>query len=261
MQTGFHQGMALGRRMLLALGCLLAAAGASAQTVVLELGSRAVPFETLAAPRNRDVLVISLHSNEATCRQVARELLPKLGGRYVALDAGGDRRLHLRPGKDQVTIDPNRMFTPQGVQIDLKKGAIARNGDVESILRFGDSVVRTFLPGARVVVAVHNNTNGGYSIKSYQSSGSEAGAARQIHVSSAHDPDNFFITTHESDYAALVALGYNVVHQSASPPDDGSLSVFAARNGIRYVNVEAEHGAKKIQAQMLTDLFRILEGR
>lgn len=40
--------------------------------------------------------------------------------------------------------------------------------------------------------------------------------------------------------------------------DDGSLSVRAARNGLPYVNVEAQHGHREQQVRMLEALHRAL---
>lgn len=60
-------------------------------------------------------------------------------------------------------------------------------------------------------------------------------------------------------YEALAAEGFAVVLQdNERAADEGSLSVWAARQGIPYVNVEAEHGQRDRQVEMLEALARVL---
>lgn len=51
----------------------------------------------------------------------------------------------------------------------------------------------------------------------------------------------FFLVTEAGDFDALRTLGFNVVLQPVRTADDGSLSVWAARNRVRYFNAEAQH--------------------
>ncbi|WP_344802530.1 D-alanyl-D-alanine carboxypeptidase family protein, partial [Microlunatus ginsengisoli] len=60
------------------------------------------------------------------------------------------------------------------------------------------------------------------------------------HIEPAEDKDDFFLVTRRADFDALVAQHRNVVLQSPSVRDDGSLSVRFAFG--RYANVEAQLG-------------------
>ena len=63
-------------------------------------------------------------------------------------------------------------------------------------------------------------------------------------------------------YDALVGEGFNAVLQdNDAATDDGSLSVWAAREGVPYVNVEAQHGHRAEQAAMIDALVGVLESR
>ena len=63
---------------------------------------------------------------------------------------------------------------------------------------------------------------------------------------SPHNPHAFFLCTDERDFAKLATSPYNVVLQKKPPPqDDGSLSRLAAARGVRYVNLEVGHRARR----------------
>ncbi|MEM7700105.1 MAG: M15 family peptidase, partial [Verrucomicrobiota bacterium] len=111
------------------------------------------------------------------------------------------------------------------------------------------------------VIALHNNTDGGYSLLSYLPGGSEAAAGADVHRSGA-DTDNFFLVTQERLFRSLKARNFNVALQdNRNAPEDGSLSVYCGKKGISYINVEAQHGDSAAQTQMLKALFEILGAR
>ncbi|MEM9280679.1 MAG: hypothetical protein AAGA96_02540 [Verrucomicrobiota bacterium] len=244
----------------IALGSgLFASESIFAREESLRLAEREVRFEVLIGGQgDNGILFLSLHSNEKTSVDSLRYFLPQIGGKFVAIQASGDRRLHLAPGRTSVTIDPNRMFSPVGIERDLKRFSIPRPGDADRVEVFGKAVVERYLKPAKLVVALHNNTPNGFSILSYQPGGSEAASAGKIYVNTEHDPDNFFVVTVPAHFEALKRVGYNVVLQADEPVDDGSLSVFCGRSGIPYVNIEAEHGDVGMNRQMIRSLMKIL---
>jgi hypothetical protein len=248
-------------RLAAVTGCAWLLGWSHVQAPTLKLGERVVPFEFTHWNDTAVPVVISMHANETTAREVTRELLATQPGRFVGIQASGEpRRLALRPGEDRASIDPNRMFSMEGIALDLPRGGPAREGDAALIDAFAKSYLATFIGSAKLVVAVHNNTEGAYSILSYRPGGSEAAATGELNVVENQDPDDFFLVTDRRHYDALRQKGYNVVLQSNDAPDDGSLSVYAARHGITYVNVEAQQGANARQAAMMKDLWAILLG-
>ena len=59
------------------------------------------------------------------------------------------------------------------------------------------------------------------------------------------DEDDLFFVTNKQDFLHMQSSGFNAVLQnpivtSDVEEDDGSLSVYAQMNGIRYINIEAE---------------------
>ncbi|MDF1823719.1 MAG: hypothetical protein P1U68_03700 [Verrucomicrobiales bacterium] len=234
-----------------------------AQTFAIPLGSRSVSFHRIDSQVSGDgPLLISLHSNEATSTRAARSLLVNYAGKLIAIDGGGQRRIPLKQGSNRVTIDPNRVFSLAGVKRDMDRFSIYSAAEAGQCAAFGEQIIKTCnISKERPVIALHNNTNGGYSIDSYLPGGSEAAAAAKVSRAPA-DPDNFFLVTHPKLFDDLVKAGFNVVLQDNSKaPDDGSLSVYCGRRGIVYVNVEAQHGADEEQKRMLEALLKLLGTR
>lgn len=234
-----------------------------AEPVPVLLGTRSVNFQRLESPLKKEgPLLISLHSNEATSTAAARSLLGSYPGTLIILDGGGQRRIPLKEGSNRVTIDPNRVFSLAGVKRDMDRFSIYSEAEAKQCADFGERIVKTFgISANRPVIALHNNTNGGYSIDSYLEGGSEAAAAAKVSRAPV-DPDNFFLVTHPKLFDDLVREEFNVVLQdNRNAPDDGSLSVYCGRRNITYVNVEAQHGAEAEQRRMLEAVLRLLGTR
>lgn len=234
-----------------------------AEPVKVPLGTRNVTFQKLESPvQKQGPILISLHSNESTSVRAARSLLGSHAGTLVIIDGGGQRRIPLKEGSNRVTIDPNRVFSLAGVKRDMDRFSIYSEAEAKQCAAFGEQIVKTFgISAARPVIALHNNTNGGYSIDSYLEGGSEAAAAVKVHRAPA-DPDNFFLVTHPKLFEDLRKAGFNVVLQdNQGAPDDGSLSVYCGKRGIVYVNVEAQHQADAEQTRMLEAVLKLLGTR
>jgi len=198
---------------------------------------------------------INLHESEQTSVVAGRRTMNKYGGRMFTLRHGGGRNISFALNRHKYTFDPNRIFTDKGIRDTLTELS-SYSVEADAVVKgFAQELLRLFairgLRGGRIVT-LHNNTNGAYSIASYRVGGSEARATKELFINPNKDTDDFFLVTSPSVYRALATRGYNVVLQnSRTVPDDGSLSVYAARLGIDYVNVETQLGHLYIQEQML----------
>ncbi|HLA64677.1 MAG TPA: hypothetical protein VK610_09640, partial [Rhodothermales bacterium] len=206
------------------------------------------------------VRYLVVHDDENTAVAAGLAAVQTWGGRLVELHAQGERYVTFRHAGREWSVDPNRIFTEAGVRRTLRD----RNGSAPAVVvlavrRFAEAVIADY--GAPpVVVALHNNTDANYSAASYRPGGSEAAEAAAVTIPNGADPDDFFFTTDQDLYDALVAEGFSVVLQNnAGATDDGSLSVWAAQRGRPYVNVEAQHGHEWMQRHMLDALARVLE--
>ncbi len=212
---------------------------ALAATVNHKLGDTTVK---IVISGNGGWTMVALHENESTSVRAAKAT----GGRLVELKHTGGRNVSFTLNRKKYSVDPNRIFTDTGIRKSLKPYSPEAHKAVQGLAAELLKHIR-----GRAIVALHNNTNGSYSIKSYQPGGQYARDASQVHVNPAHDPDDFFFVTKQWVFDLLKSGNYNVALQSGRVTDDGSLSVYCARQGIIYVNVEAESGHSSQQTQML----------
>lgn len=232
-------------------------AKASAQKV--QLGESEIEVATTEKAGARFVFV-NLHDDENTSVEAGLEVLGKSGGRLVELRHGGPRNVSFRLRGDEYRVDPNRIFTPAGVRATLERQSRYDDEAARAVGEFAEGLLAIYrLDRADAAIALHNNGEGNYSALSYAAGGDLAGDAEDVFVRDGSDPDDFFFVTERPIFDALKGRGYNVVLQdNRDVADDGSLSVRCGRMGLRYINVEAEHGHRGEQARMIRGLIEVL---
>lgn len=198
------------------------------------------------------VVWVHIHENEYTSWQVAQAVLAQQGGCVYGLQHGGSRNVMVKSDDGRhYRFDPNRMFTQQGRlasmhQFDGDNPAVAAR-----IATAANHFYQQYLEGKQLIVAVHNNRPGGYSIRSYVT-GSLMRNALAVAVNPQRNPDDFFYVVNQRAFTYFRDLGFNVVLQHPDQVrDDGSLSVYAARQGQDYINVEAGFDHRAAQTAML----------
>jgi hypothetical protein len=164
-------------------------------------------------------------------------------------------------GGQQFKFDPNRIYTPKGLEATLRKnGAFTQQG-----FRAADKLAQYFIKkhvaGNKLVIALHNNSDGGgLHIKSYLPGGEYANDASEVNVNEAEDPDDFFYTTDKRIFDYLKAKGFNILLQNnATVTDDGSLSVYCGYKGMAYLNIEAQLGHLAEQKRMMLAVYEMIE--
>jgi hypothetical protein len=202
---------------------------------------------------------ISLHENEQTAVTAVRHLLQLRGGRLVELRSRGQRLVSFRLRETEYTFDPNRIFTDVGLEKSLRLYGPYSDAAQDAAKQLRKRLLTSFRPGPKPIVAVHNNANKGYSLTSYEAGGSLEHEAASVGVNAKADTADFFVVLDPGLFTLLRAAGFNVVLQSSTPTDDGSLSVYCQRRRIPYVNVEAGHGHTVEQQRMLEALFNTLK--
>jgi hypothetical protein len=157
-----------------------------------------------------------------------------------------------------LSIDPNRWFSREGALANLRHlNPQAPAKQIDNLLEVLDRERPTLLGFIEprhggLLVALHNN-GPAYSVED------ELALSDRMHLADRAQPHEFFLCTHEADFEALASGPYNAVLQQAPPPpDDGSLSRYAAAHRWRYVNLEVTHGLLDRQVAMLDWLVRTL---
>ncbi len=282
--------------------CLLPAPRASAQAPAaktvktIRLGEtdvRVNVYERAGA----SVTLFAPHHNEQGALKAGREIVAARGGRFVEVESFDEagapaRRLRFRVGGKPYSVDPNRIYTPNGRKcLNLPADAEAAvKGFAEELLGLlfapGGARLRE---GETLFVAVHNNTDveksppaerdGDLSavgfVRPLRSRAAFRGAfwesAAGVYLSNAEeDEDNFVIVTEPRLLLPFASRGFNVIVQKPAAQlrvpgcavDDGSLSVHASYSSIPYVNLEVDilsGGAR--QRQMLEAAYDLLKSK
>lgn len=206
--------------------------------------------------KNGLIHFIALHENEQTAVQAFTELGLNLNHvHFFQIMQKGNRYIHYEWNGRNYSLDPNRIFSIKGVRNTLKnenKGEIS-NSLIQNVHFFAEEILEEVIPTLpnTYVVAIHNNTNESYSIRSYISSKE----AEKVYINRDEDVDNFFLVTLAEDFEYFKSLGRNVALQSTHATDDGSLSVYCHQRNIPYINIEAEFGHTFTQARMIAEVY------
>jgi hypothetical protein len=206
-----------------------------------------------------DVLYFNMHDDENTSVQATRSILERMGGNLIEVLHGGERNIKFQVKGRTFEVDPNRIFTPEGVRKTLEKNSAFTPEAASIVKAFAESLVVNYrLDKAKMVVALHNNTPDNYEVRNYQAGQVYANDAAAVNYVRGSDYDDFFFVTDRRFYDALKNRGFNVALQNnASVTDDGSFSVFCGNKSIPYINVEAEHGHVAPQTRMLEAVVQL----
>lgn len=240
------------------LGCRSPLEHSPLEEVPVLLGDSEVSLAITSMEGSSHAFLV-LHDDEDTAVQAGLEAVRSRGGRLVEVKADGRRRVAFELDGRRWRFDTNRIFTEAGAEADLRENnGSAPAAVLAEVQGFADAVLEVY-GSAPLLITLHNNSEGEYSAASYAPGGDLAQDAAAVHLPPGSDPDDFFFVTEGRLYDALVEEGFPVVLQdNEQVTDDGSLSVRAARSGLPYVNIEAQHGHREQQIRMLEALHRVL---
>lgn len=206
------------------------------------------------------VLLYNMHDNENTSAIAGRIISSNFGGQYYELAHNGDRNIGFANGEDSLWIDPNRIYTDAGIWLQLAKNQNSDTLLFEMIAEWRDALLSILRINERsLVIALHNNTNKYYSILSYVEGGEYEIDADTVYQGRIRDMDDFYFVTDPGIFEILTSGRYHVVLQANdTATDDGSLSVYCAKLGIPYINVEAQHRHLLRQIKMLIFAYQKL---
>jgi len=233
------------------------------QKVAFQIGESKVHAQRRQFGKGK-LTMVNLHDDENASVEAGVAVLEKCGGRLVELTHSGKRRVVFSLDGKEYSFDPNRIFSKAGVRLTVR-GETNREGKVpekvhRSVDKFAAQFITYFkLNKQRAFIALHNNGEGSLSIHTYEPGGNWAADTDELHFSRTVDPDEFFFVTDKRIYEELKKRDANVILQDNSiKRDDGSLSVFAGRHGIRYINVEAQPEHFDEQIQMIEIAVKVL---
>ncbi len=231
------------------------------QSTPVRIGDDAEVLLTVYESEKPGLTYVTLHDDEDTAAQAVLDVIARRGGRLIDLQHSGDRNIVFTLAADTFVFDPNRIYSDNGAKATLEGLGGFSPAALREVRAFAKVILQRIRAGGdSVLVTVHNNTEGEYSTLSYLEGGLYAGDALLTRYLSDVNIDNFFFVTEQWLFDRLSEGHHNIVLQNnATVLEDGSLSVWAARQQIPYVNVEAQHGRLSEQIEMLdylTDSLR-----
>ena len=229
------------------------------RVALITVGDSKVPIKTFQFGNQADLVCINLHDNENSSVEAAMQVLEEKGGMIIKIENRDQRVIRFRLHGQVYGFDPNRIFSRSGIEQTLRENRRFSEDAVIAVRHFADELL-TFIPdSARCVIALHNNTNEGYSVKSYLPGHERAFDAKAVYKDSLQDVDDIVFTTDSLIYEGMSSSGYNAIWQdNLQVKKDGSLSVYFGEMGRRYVNLETEHGKVVQYREMLGKLLEVI---
>ena len=232
---------------------------ATEKTIFYKLGDRTIPIRVLQYGDVKNIICINLHDNENTSVEAARSVLELKGGTLIKIENNDQRVVRFKWRGVSYAFDPNRIFSRAGIEQTLKENKRTSQLAIEEIEKFAQRLLQLIPDNASCIVALHNNTNEAYSVRTYLSGNERKFDAKAVYADSLQDVDDIIFTTDSILYDKMANNGYNSIWQdNVHVRKDGSLSVYCGEKGKRYINIETEHGKFDQYAEMLTTLLAIL---
>ncbi len=201
---------------------------------------------------------INLHDDENTSVDAATLFLVEAGGSLTELKHTGGRYLEFKLNQLSYRVDPNRIFSAAGIKASLLKQGKYSAAAAGAVKVFADTLKKNYVDNRLLLVTLHNNTPGNLSIYSYKKGNAEGNNSAKVFINPGMNPDDFVLTTTDEIFNHLKRNRINVVLQYKHAKDDGSLSIYAKKKNIPYVNVEAQHGHLNEQLLMLKILHEVI---
>lgn len=197
--------------------------------------------------------MFNVHDDEKTSVLAGRVIIEESGGRLIELAHSGRRFVEFNLDGQLYRFDPNRIFSDEGIRATLSRQGNHSEAAHGVVKEFAARFIKQFsLDRAPVIVALHNTDGHGLTINSYRAEGDKSSASATLHVSARRSAGDFFYVTDRRFFDHLKARDFNVTLQDdANVPDDGSASVYFARKGIPYINIEADVSHLAEQTEMV----------
>ncbi len=228
-------------------------------TYEINLGdSLVIIHQHFNAPES-NVLFFNMHEDEQTSIEATHLFSEDEKLNFIYLEHNGERRISFNVKNSVYSVDPNRIYTRKGRRLTLKDEGNYSLRASQRIRTFTKRIL-SFISAENIIIAMHNNTDVNYSIKSYLPGEDESANTKEVYISENWDADDFVYTTVDAYFNKLKAMDVNVILQdNAACVNDGSLSVYCGQNGIPYINIEAQKGHLDEQVKLIGLVMKMLE--
>ena len=233
-----------------------------ATTIIHKLGDDHIRLKIFQYGKNKDIVFINLHADETTSVTATEKLLQTREGLLIKLENDNKRNISFKLDGGFYTVDPNRIFSRNGIRLSLSHFKNISNNAVAEVEKLATRILELLPKEPFTVIALHNNTDGNLSVKSFLPGNEYEKDAQKIYTDDSQDPDDFFLTTDSLLFYQLSAKKYNTVWQdNLRVQQDGSLSVYFGEKNICYLNCETEHRKLQQYEEMITVALKYISQR
>ncbi len=230
------------------------------KTILYRLGERTMPIKVSQYGEAKGYVCINLHDNETTSVAAARSILELRGGTLIKIENNRQRVVRFRLRGVTYAFDPNRIFSRTGIEQSLKENGRISEPAIGEVEKFAQRLLELLPETLDCIIALHNNTEEAYSVRSYLPGGDRAKDAKDVFAAAGQDVDDIIFTTDHRLFRAMADHDYNCIWQdNEQVKRDGSLSVYCGETKRKYVNIETQHGRTNQYMEMLEKLLDILE--
>lgn len=203
---------------------------------------------------------INVHDDETTAVEAARSILERQGGLLIKIENNKKRNISF-PFKGQIyTFDPNRIFSRLGISKSLRTNGKINPLAIVEVEKFADLLLKLIPDSVPCVIALHNNYDGDFSVRTYLPGGKRQTDAKQVYADEWQDADDIALTTDQVIYDRMASFGYNsILQDNVNVNKDGSLSVYYGELNRKYINIETQHGKVIQYREMLKKLLSVLD--
>lgn len=233
---------------------------ARVNTIFHKLGDDLIRIKVFQYGDAKEPFFINVHDDEITAVSGAKRILEGSGGVLIKIENDGQRNIRFRMDKKTYTFDPNRIFSHTGIiqTLNMLGGSDAKS--IAEIEKFAERILRLLPVAPSCIIALHNNSDGKFSITSYMYGREREKDAKAMNARPGQDPDDLFLTTDSSLFYKLRKEKFNVVWQdNANAFKDGSLSIYCGEKNICYLNCETEHGKLSQYWEMISTAAKYLK--
>lgn len=229
------------------------------KTNLYKIGHKNIPLKVIQYGDVKNIVYINMHDNEDAAVEAAIAVLETQGGTLIKVENGGQRVIRFKLGGIVYGFDPNRIYSRAGIQQTLRDNKRTSPQAITEIEKFAQYLLSLIPDSTICIVALHNNTEGLYSVKSYTAGGNRQRDARAVYENPEQDIDDIAFTTDSLLYQKMSDAGYNTIWQdNERAKKDGSLSIYCGERSRRYINIETQHGKVTQYIVMLEKLLEIL---
>ena len=227
--------------------------------ILCKLGSGNLPVSVLQYGHRKDIIAINLHDNEETSVKAAKSVFEEAGGTIIKIENNHQRVIKFRLKGVFYSFDPNRIFSRAGIEQTLRDNKKINKEAIDEVEKFAEQLLQLIPDSVSCIIALHNNTEQAFSIKSYLPGHDRQFDAKAVYADSLQDVDDVILTTDSLLYQQMADNHYNSIWQdNVNAKKDGSLSIFCGEKNRRYINIETQHGKLNQYREMLEKLLEIL---